>query len=68
VTDVDGEPLANANLDIWQADAEGRYSGFMPGPPTGNLRGQVRTRWSPNCLSTRAITFTTTSPAPSSPS
>ena len=43
VTDVDGKPLANANLDIWQADAEGRYSGFMPGPPDGNLRGQVRT-------------------------
>ena len=43
VTDVDGKPLADANLDIWQADAEGRYSGFMPGPPEGNLRGQVRT-------------------------
>jgi catechol 1,2-dioxygenase len=43
VTDVDGQPLANANLDIWQADAEGRYSGFMPGPPEGNLRGQIRT-------------------------
>ena len=43
VTDVDGNPLADANLDIWQADAEGRYSGFMPGPPEGNLRGQVRT-------------------------
>jgi catechol 1,2-dioxygenase len=43
VTDVDGQPLANANLDVWQADAEGRYSSFMPGPPEGNLRGQVRT-------------------------
>ena len=43
VTDADGKPLADANLDIWQADAEGRYSGFMPGPPEGNLRGQVRT-------------------------
>ena len=43
VTDVDGNPLRNANLDVWQADAEGRYSGFMPGPPEGNLRGQVRT-------------------------
>lgn len=43
VTDIDGKALANANLDIWQADAEGRYSGFMPGPPEGNLRGQVRT-------------------------
>ena len=43
VTDVDGSPLANANLDVWQADAEGCYAGFMPGPPDGNLRGQVRT-------------------------
>ncbi len=43
VTDVDGAPLAGANLDVWQADAEGRYAGFMPGPPDGNLRGQVRT-------------------------
>jgi len=42
VLDADGSPLAGANLDIWQADAEGRYSGFMPGPPEGNLRGQVR--------------------------
>jgi len=43
VTDADGSPLADANLDVWQADADGRYSGFMPGPPDGNLRGQVRT-------------------------
>ena len=43
VTDVDGAPLPNANLDVWQADAAGCYAGFMPGPPDGNLRGQVRT-------------------------
>jgi catechol 1,2-dioxygenase len=43
VTDVDGNPIAGAGLDVWQADSEGRYSGFMPGPPEGNLRGQVRT-------------------------
>jgi catechol 1,2-dioxygenase len=42
VTDAGGAPLAGANLDIWQADADGRYSSFMPGPPEGNLRGQVR--------------------------
>lgn len=39
VTDVDGNPLSGANLDVWQADADGCYSGFMPGPPDGNLRG-----------------------------
>jgi len=43
VTDADGRPLAGANLDVWQADSEGCYSGFMPGPPDGNLRGQVAT-------------------------
>jgi catechol 1,2-dioxygenase len=42
VTDVDGAPVAGANLDVWQADSDGCYSGFMPGPPDGNLRGQVR--------------------------
>jgi catechol 1,2-dioxygenase len=42
VTDAEGNPLAGANLDVWQADASGAYSGFMPGPPDGNLRGQVR--------------------------
>jgi catechol 1,2-dioxygenase len=41
VIDADGTPLAGANLDIWQADADGCYSSFMPGPPDGNLRGQV---------------------------
>lgn len=43
VTDADGTPLAGANLDVWQCDASGAYSSFMPGPPEGNLRGQVRT-------------------------
>ena len=42
VTDVEGNPIAGANLDVWQADAQGCYSGFMSGPPKGNLRGQVR--------------------------
>lgn len=44
VADVDGNPLPGARLDVWQADADGRYSGFMPGPPQGNLRGQVLAR------------------------
>lgn len=43
VTDTNGALLADANLDVWQADADGCYAGFMPGPPEGNLRGQVRT-------------------------
>ena len=43
VLDTDGTPLAGANLDVWQCDAEGNYASFMPGPPEGNLRGQVTT-------------------------
>jgi catechol 1,2-dioxygenase len=41
VTDLDGAALAGAELDIWQADQEGYYSGFAPGIPAGNLRGVV---------------------------
>jgi catechol 1,2-dioxygenase len=43
VVDRDGEPLAGAEVDVWQADAEGLYSGFAPGVPEGNLRGRVIT-------------------------
>lgn len=42
VRDVQGEPLSGAVLDFWQADAQGRYSGFDPGPPEMNLRGWLR--------------------------
>jgi catechol 1,2-dioxygenase len=41
VRDVGGVPLAAAEIDIWQADAEGNYSGFAPSVPAGNLRGVV---------------------------
>lgn len=43
VLDADGRPLAGAELDVWQADADGLYSGFAPGLPAGNLRGKVLT-------------------------
>ncbi|MGY1824636.1 catechol 1,2-dioxygenase [Geodermatophilus sp. SYSU D00079] len=43
VRDVDGTPLAGAEVDIWQADAQGYYSGFAPHLPEGNLRGVVVT-------------------------
>lgn len=43
VRDVDGTPLAHAEIDIWQADADGYYSGFAPHLPDGNLRGVVVT-------------------------
>jgi catechol 1,2-dioxygenase len=41
VTDVHGKPVAGAELDIWQADDDGYYSGFAPHIPDGNLRGVV---------------------------
>ncbi|MBD1381708.1 dioxygenase family protein [Metabacillus arenae] len=38
VKDVDGNPLANTKIDMWQADANGEYSHFAEGIPNGNLR------------------------------
>jgi catechol 1,2-dioxygenase len=43
VRDIDGTPLASAEVDIWHADADGYYSGFAPQVPEGNLRGVVIT-------------------------
>ncbi|WP_432936838.1 dioxygenase [Kribbella sp. CA-253562] len=43
VRDLDGTALAGAELDVWQADADGYYSGFAPNIPPGNLRGVVVT-------------------------
>ncbi|MEV0283279.1 catechol 1,2-dioxygenase [Kribbella sp. NPDC050820] len=43
VRDLDGTPLAGAEVDIWHADADGYYSGFAPHLPDGNLRGTVVT-------------------------
>jgi catechol 1,2-dioxygenase len=43
VREVDGTPLGGAVVDIWQADADGYYSGFAPHLPDGNLRGVVAT-------------------------
>ena len=43
VTDGHGTPLPGAVLDVWQADAHGRYSGFDAGVPDGLLRGKVVT-------------------------
>lgn len=40
VTSADGRPLPGAVLDVWQSDAQGRYSGFSE-IPDGILRGKV---------------------------
>ncbi|HET9899085.1 MAG TPA: intradiol ring-cleavage dioxygenase [Streptosporangiaceae bacterium] len=40
VTGPDGEPLAGALVDVWQANADGFYDVQQPGiQPDGNLRG-----------------------------
>jgi catechol 1,2-dioxygenase len=43
VTAAGGRPLAGAVLDVWQADADGFYSGFHADLPPGILRGKVMT-------------------------
>ncbi|MFU2016097.1 dioxygenase [Peribacillus butanolivorans] len=39
VKDVNGNPLANSKIDMWQADTNGEYSYFAEGIPDNNLRG-----------------------------
>ncbi|MEA2496567.1 MAG: catechol 1,2-dioxygenase [Thermoleophilaceae bacterium] len=43
VASTEGAPLADAELDIWHADADGLYSNIHPGIPDWNLRGRVQT-------------------------
>jgi len=43
VRDLEGNPVAGAEIDMWQADSDGYYSGFAPHLPEGNLRGLVVT-------------------------
>ena len=43
VRSVDGAPLAGVLLDLWQADAAGRYSQFNYEEPRYNLRGRLKT-------------------------
>jgi catechol 1,2-dioxygenase len=44
VTAEDGTPLAGAELDLWQADANGEYSQIHPGVPDWHRQGPRRTR------------------------
>lgn len=43
VLSTDGEPVANALLDVWQTAGNGMYSGQDTAQPHGNLRGRYRT-------------------------
>jgi catechol 1,2-dioxygenase len=43
VTDLDGAPLEDAQVELWHADDDGYYSQFAPGIPEWNLRGTITT-------------------------
>ncbi|QGU08071.1 Chlorocatechol 1,2-dioxygenase [Corynebacterium occultum] len=43
VTDVDGNGLGGATVELWHADEDGYYSQFAPGIPEWNLRGTIVT-------------------------
>jgi hydroxyquinol 1,2-dioxygenase len=43
VLSVDGQPLANALLDIWSGDGEGNYDMQIPGETQMKARGRIRT-------------------------
>jgi len=58
VTDLDGKPLENAQVELWHADDDGYYSQFAPGIPEWNLRGTIVT--GPD----GRFTFHTVKPAP----
>jgi catechol 1,2-dioxygenase len=40
ITDLEGNPVPEAELDLWHADALGLYSNIHPGIPDWNLRGR----------------------------
>lgn len=43
VLDVDGQPIANALIDVWQPNSKGLYDILDPSQPVGNFRGQFHT-------------------------
>jgi len=43
VSDIDGNPLEGAVLDIWQSTPDGKYSGIHDNIPVEYYRGKVRT-------------------------
>jgi hydroxyquinol 1,2-dioxygenase len=43
VLDLAGRPIANALIDVWQANSQGLYDIQDPSQPSGNFRGCFRT-------------------------
>jgi len=58
VTDLDGNPVDGARVELWHADDDGYYSQFAPGIPEWNLRGTILTG------ADGRFTFHTIKPAP----
>lgn len=48
VLDVNGQAIANALIEVWQANSQGLYDIINPSQPVGNFRGQLRTDESGN--------------------
>lgn len=43
VLDLNGQPLDNALIDVWQPNSQGLYDVQEPSQPLGNLRGRFKT-------------------------
>jgi catechol 1,2-dioxygenase/hydroxyquinol 1,2-dioxygenase len=43
VLDVNGQPIANALIDVWQPNSKGLYDIQEPSVPLGNFRGRFKT-------------------------
>lgn len=44
VRSIDGQPIAGAELDIWQTNNNGLYENVDPGQPDFNLRARLKTK------------------------
>jgi catechol 1,2-dioxygenase len=58
VTDLERNPIQNAQVELWHADDDGYYSQFAPDIPEWNLRGTILTG------ADGRFTFHTIKPAP----
>jgi catechol 1,2-dioxygenase/hydroxyquinol 1,2-dioxygenase len=43
VLDLNGQPIANALIDVWQPNSKGLYDVQEPSQPLGNFRGRFKT-------------------------
>lgn len=43
ILDLNGQPIANALVDVWQSNSKGFYDLQDPSQPKGNFRGRFRT-------------------------